>query len=99
MKKYKVLRTNYGFQNRYWTQGEVANFEDEVHPPHHFQPLDEWERSSQGQVEMRRDPMKPETFIPGKYPLTKKTGFAASIIPAEDAKEPMTAGKALKDKK
>lgn len=39
MKKYLVLRNTHGFQGRYFHQDDIVEFEDDVVPPHHFQPL------------------------------------------------------------
>lgn len=98
MKEYKVLRNNYGYKGRYWEEGKIVKFEDDDKPSHHFQLLDEWKETSEGKKAERSDPQKPIPYLPGKYPLTEKRGFASSLD-STPPQEPVTAGKALKDRK
>ena len=40
MAKYKVLRDCYGFQNRYWEKGEIAEIDPKDNPSQHFERMD-----------------------------------------------------------
>lgn len=37
MKKYLVKKTNYGFRGRYWVEGQIISFDDDVVPNKHFE--------------------------------------------------------------
>lgn len=37
MKKYLVKKTNHGFKGRYWQEGQIVSFEDNVIPNKHFE--------------------------------------------------------------
>jgi hypothetical protein len=37
--KYKVLRDCYGFQGKYWKEGEEPDLDPKTNPPKHFKPL------------------------------------------------------------
>lgn len=37
MKKYLVKCTNHGFKGRYWVEGQIVSFEDNVVPNKHFE--------------------------------------------------------------
>lgn len=43
MAQYKVVRNCYGFQDRYWREGDVVEIDPKENPPHHFQLVEEGE--------------------------------------------------------
>ena len=96
MIKYKVLRTNYGFQGRMWTEGEIVEFADDVTPPHHFELYYGEEVKEEPKVEVN-DPMKPQKIEIGK-PIIPKGGFTAKHD-FQLPKKTVTAGEAMKKDK
>lgn len=69
MKRYLVKKTNHGFRGRYWVEGTIVSFEDDVLPNKHFElitaatklPVPEAQQSSpatlsQAQTQNKKEP-------------------------------------------
>ena len=77
MKRYRVIRDNFGFKGGYWTEGQIVDLQDDETPPKHFEPLDGKEPPR------RQEPSEPSTFSEmteraGRDEVPS-TGFASSL--------------------
>lgn len=53
--KYRAIRKSYGFQGRFWDEGDIVDVKDGTRPPEHFAPLSEM-------PEAEPKPTEPETL-------------------------------------
>ena len=75
--KYRVLRTNYGFQGQFWNKGDEVDLDPKTNPPEFFQPMEVSEPPEPvGAVEP-----EPEAPLPvkAKAPTVKKVKPAKKL--------------------
>lgn len=82
MSKYIVIRDNYGFKGRYWTEGEIVDLDKGEIPPNHFEILkDSYVEPVQVVEKIAFSQLNTESNVP-------KTGMAF-----DPSKEPKKRGK------
>lgn len=72
--KYLVLKNNFGFQKRYWAEGQVVDLPEGANPPEHFKLLDKPEEEK----------TEPKTFSD----LANKTVEYKSLVASVDEEKP-----------